>query len=118
MTHLDPHAEQAARHAEYERWLGGAAPSAFAIRWFMGPGQWLANAPLYRLPEHLKLDHTTRLLDIGCGRGTLLRALDDAMHCDLPPVGLDFSRTALRLARHDERNPRRGAGLVEGSATS
>ncbi len=112
------HLEQAARHAEYERWLQGASPSAFGIRWFMGQGQWLANAPLYRLPENLKLDASTRLLDIGCGRGTILRALDDQLGCDVAPVGLDFSRAALRLAAADERNPRRGAGLVEATATS
>ena len=110
--------ETATRHAEYERWLQGASPSAFGIRWFMGPGQWLANAPLYRLPENLKLDASTRLLDIGCGRGTLLRALDDTLRCDVAPVGLDFSRAALRLAANDKRNPHRGAGLVEGSAIS
>lgn len=84
----------------------------------MGPGQWLANTPLYRLPENLKLDASTRLLDIGCGRGTILRALDDQLGCDAAPVGLDFSRAALRLAQRDERNPQRGAGLVEATATA
>ena len=113
-----PYREQAARRAEYERWIEGAAPSAFGIRWFMGAGQWLANAALYRLPENLKLDASTRLLDIGCGRATLLRAVDDALGCEVAPVGLDFSRAALQLAAGDERNPRRGVGLVEGSATA
>ena len=113
-----PYREQAARRAEYERWLQGASPSAFGMRWAMGAGQWLANAALYRLPENLKLDASTRLLDIGCGRGTLLRALDDALGCEVAPVGLDCSRAALRLAARDERNSRRGAGLVEASAMS
>ncbi len=115
-TNFDPHAEQARRHAEYERWVGSTSPSAIAFRWLMGPGQWAANTALYRLPKSLKLDHTTRLLDIGCGRGTILRTLDDQLGCDVPPVGLDFSRTILDLARSDERNPQRTAGYVEASA--
>ena len=112
------HLEQAARHAEYERWLQGASPSAFGIRWFMGQGQWLANAPLYRLPENLKLDASTRLLDIGCGRGTMLRTLDDQLQLDVPPVGIDLSRATLDLAQRDEHNPRRGAGLVQASGVA
>ena len=115
-THLERYAEQARRHGEYERWLRSRTPSAVVFRWLMGPGQWAANTALYRLPANLKLDHTTRLLDIGCGRGTVLRALDDQLRCDVAPVGLDFSRAMLMLAQRDERNPRRGAGLVEASA--
>jgi len=117
-THLDPHAEQAKRHGEYERWLRSGSPSAAVFRWFMGPGQWAANTALYRVAESLKLTHTTRLLDIGCGRGAILRALDDQLQCDVPPVGLDFSRAALTLAQRDEHNPQRHAGLVEASAVT
>jgi len=117
-THPDRAAEQAQRSGERERWLRSSAPSAVLARWLMGPLHWAANAALFRLPEGLKLDHTTRLLDIGCTRGALLRAFDDALECDVPPVGLDVSRLALTLARHDERNPGRGAGLVEGSGLS
>lgn len=116
--HSDPDA-QAQRAAEYERWLGSSSLSARSIRWWMGPvGQWFANAPLYRLKANLKLDHTVRLLDIGVGRGTVMRMLDDALECDRAPVGLDVSRTVLRLAAADEENPQRGAGLVQGSATA
>jgi len=116
--HSDP-GQQAKRAAEYERWLGSSSLSARSIRWWMGPlGQWFANAPLYRLKANLKLDRTVRLLDIGVGRGTVMRMLDDALECDRAPVGLDVSRTALRLAAADEENPDRGAGLVQGSATA
>ncbi|TAK73437.1 MAG: class I SAM-dependent methyltransferase [Dehalococcoidia bacterium] len=111
--------EQAQRAAEYERWLGSSSLSAVGIRWWMGPiGQWFANAPLYRLKANLKLDRTVRLLDIGVGRGTVMRMLDDTLECDRAPVGLDVSRTVLRLAAQDEENPERGAGLVQGSATA
>ena len=117
-THIDRYAEQAARHEEYERWLRSSTPAAAAFRWFMGPGQWAANTALYRLAEGLKLDHTTKLLDIGCGRGAILRALDDQLGMDTPPVGLDFSRAMLDLAQGDETNPRRGARYVEASAVA
>lgn len=115
---IPDHAQQAARHEEYERWLRSGTPSAAVFRWFMGPGQWAANTALYRLAEGLKLDHTTKLLDIGCGRGALLRALDDQLGMDTPPVALDFSRTMIDLARGDETNPRRGARYVEASAVA
>ncbi|TAJ17676.1 MAG: class I SAM-dependent methyltransferase [Dehalococcoidia bacterium] len=111
--------EQAQRAAEYERWLSAASLSARGIRWWMGPlGQWFANAPLYRLKANLKLDQTVRLLDIGVGRGTVMRMLDDTLECDRAPVGLDASRAILRQAAADEDNPQRGAGLVQGSATA
>lgn len=85
----------------------------------MGPlGQWFANAPLYRLKANLKLDHTVRLLDVGVGRGAVMRMLDDALGCDRAPVGLDISRAILRRAAADEDNAERGAGLVQGSATA
>ena len=109
---------EAARQVEYERWLAGASPASFGFRWFMGPGQWFANTPLMRLKANLKLDESTRMLDLGCGRGTVMRMLDDQIRSDTPPVGLDFSREALRLARGDESNPARHAGLVQGSAAA
>ena len=117
-THLDRYAEQAGQHEARERWVASSAPGAVAFRWLLGTGQWAANTALYRLASSLKLDHTTRLLDIGCGRGTLLRTLDDQLHLDVPPVGVDLSHAMLELAQRDERNPRRGAGLVQGSAMS
>ena len=106
------------RAGEYERWLRGSSISAFGFRWMMGPGQWVVNLPLYRLPKNLKLDHETKLLDIGCGRGNIVRAMDDQLACDVPPVGLDVSRAMLELALADENNPMRHAGFVQGSATT
>jgi len=106
------------RAGEYERWLRGSSLSSFGFRWMMGPGQWVVNLPLYRLPKNLKLDASTKLLDIGCGRGSVLRGLDDQLASDVPPVGLDVSRAMLEQARADEGNPMRHAGFVQGSATT
>ncbi|MDA1010308.1 MAG: methyltransferase domain-containing protein [Chloroflexi bacterium] len=106
------------RATEYERWLTGSSLSAAGFRWMMGPGQWAVNAALYRLPANLKLDSSAKILDIGCGRGTIMRMLDDQLQCQVPPVGLDVSSAMLDLARSDENNPQRGAGLVQGSGTA
>lgn len=86
-----------------ERWFGSFSPRAALFRWLMGPqGHLLANGPLYRLPENLKLDSQTRLLDIGCGRGTLMRVLDEQVRFERAPVGVDLSDEMLSLARRDE----------------
>ena len=86
-----------------ERWFGSASPRAMVFRWLMGPqGHLLANGPLYRLPKNLKLGQDTRLLDIGCGRGTLLRVLDEQIRFTTPPVGVDLSAEMLAMAREDE----------------
>ena len=109
---------QEQRALEYERWLSGRSPSALGFRWMMGPGQWAVNAALYRLPTNLKLDASAKILDIGCGRGRIMRMLDDQLRSDVPPVGLDVSSSMLQLAQRDENNSQRGAGLVQGTGTS
>lgn len=98
--------------------MANAALEAARSWWWSGPLQGLANTAIYRLPENLKLTETTRLLDLGCGRGALLRAIDDQLRLETPPVGVDISRPLLEQARRDERNPHRGAGLVQGGPYS
>jgi SAM-dependent methyltransferase len=99
--------------------MSSDTPIRLAKRWWWGGAtQALVNTALYRLPEHLKLTERTRLLDLGCGRGALLRALDDQLRLETPPVGLDLSRALLRQAQRDEGNPHRHAGLVEGTPTT
>ena len=101
-----------------ERWIESRSPRAIGFRWLMGPqGHLLANGPLYRLPENLKLTPQTRLLDIGCGRGTLMRTLDEQVGFEQAPVGLDLSPKMLAMARHDQRRDSSPRDLVRGSAT-
>lgn len=93
------------RAIEYERWFGGASPSAIAMRWLAGsPACYLTNTALFRLPEQLDLDRSMRLLDIGCGRAALTRLLSGRARPRQAPVGIDVSPTALRLATTDERD--------------
>src|SRR5688572_7529417 len=88
---------------EYERWVGRGGVSASVLRWAMTPaGQWAVNTPLMRLVENLKVSATQRWLDIGCGRGALLRFTDQRVGFTQRPVGIDFSRAVLHLAQRDE----------------
>ena len=110
---------EGARLADYERWLRRPSLSAIAMRWLLGEqGAFLINTPVLRLPTELRLDGSERVLDIGCGRGALLRQLDRQLHFARDPVGLDFSRAVLDLARADEARVGRPAALVRGSATA
>jgi ubiquinone/menaquinone biosynthesis C-methylase UbiE len=72
----------------------------------------LLNGPLLRMPRGLKLDGSVRLLDVGCGRGALMRAFDGQLRTELPPVGVDADAAALRLALADEARESR-SGLME-----
>jgi len=56
--------------------------------------QTLANAIIEQLPA---LTPDSRLLDIGCGEGYYLQAINKARN-DLQLVGIDISKTAVRLA--------------------
>lgn len=107
------------REHEYERWIRGHGVSSAFIRWAMtAPGQWAVNSPLMRLPENLALRAGQRWLDIGCGRGTLLRLIDQRVGFDRAPVGVDFSPAILRLARSDAGRTGHLASLACATATA
>ncbi|MSP22615.1 MAG: class I SAM-dependent methyltransferase [Dehalococcoidia bacterium] len=102
---------------EYERWHSALTPRALAARFAMSPaGAFLANAPVFQLKENLKLEPWMRTLEVGCGAGSVLRILDERVHFDAPPVGLDFSPTVLRRARGREREGQ--PEFVLGAATA
>ena len=111
--------QQAARQREYDRWLTGWSLSGAFMRWAMGGGGVFAvNSPLSRLPENLALDPDMRILDIGCGRASVLRLLNERVRFERRPVGVDFSAAALGLARRDEHRAGRPSELARASATS
>ena len=89
------------------------------MRWAMsGGGAFAVNSPLFRLPENLALEPRMRILDIGCGRASVLRLLNERVRFEHHPVGVDFSAAALRLARRDERRAGRPSELARASATA
>lgn len=83
---------------EYDRWLAGATLAALEWRFLQSvPGQVLYNTPALKLSDELRMKPEHRLLDVGCGAGSLLRMLDARVRFKAPPVGVDFSNRALRL---------------------
>lgn len=110
---------QPARLSEYDRWISGTSPSAIYIRWAMGPiGQWAVNTPLMKVHQHLMMKPEHRWLDIGAGRGSLVRFIGSRVGFRQAPVALDFSRAVLRLGRSDQRGAGQQAALTQGTATA
>lgn len=112
-------ASPSVRARRRERWFGSSSPRAAVFRWLMGPqGHLLANGPLYGLPQTLKLRPETRLLDVGCGRGTLMRVLDEQVRFATPPVGIDLSPEMLSMAHRDEAGTGTGRQFARGTASA
>lgn len=77
-------------------------PLAAAKRLAMGvPGQILVNTAAFTLPEELHIGQGWRVLDVSCGRASLIRVLSHRVRLDNPPVGLNRSHDALYRARQD-----------------
>ena len=113
----ETHRHERRRLSEYNRWLRAPSASGLLMRWFLGErAAFLVNGPVLRLPEDLSLDGSERLLDLGTGRGALLRQFDGQLAFKRDPVGLDFSRPMLELAATDEARSGRPSELVQGSA--
>ena len=107
---MTPLSAQAQRLRAHERWLARPSLGSIASRWAMSPaGVFLTSSPLFRLPESLQLTSSPRVLEVGTGRGALIRMLDSRLRFDRPPTGIDISAQALRLAQHDEQ---RGGGSL------
>lgn len=98
-----PNELRAAR--EYDRWMVARDPHAALMRFLMSvPGMILVNTPAFRLPEQLRIRRSHRVLDLGCGRASLLRLLTSRVGLKITPVGLDASRQMLTLARNTMRD--------------
>lgn len=104
---------------EYDRWLDGASPMSRGYAWLAGvPGAILINPPVFKLAENLGLRPEQRLLDIGCGRGSLLQIVSSRIAFAKPAVGIDVSRAMLTRARDDRRQAGSDYELASASALS
>lgn len=102
----------------FERWLSGGSLRSRLHVWAMGAlGTFFVNSPLFRLPENLQLDPDLRVLEVGTGRGSLLRMLDQRVQFDSAPTGIDESPSTLRLARRDEARTERRSRLARATST-
>src|SRR5579884_796206 len=61
-------------------------------------GAYLIDTPFVDLQDEIQLDAGHRVLQLGCGRAGLLRALDGRVRFRCPPVGVDESQARLRAA--------------------
>ncbi|HXH22268.1 MAG TPA: class I SAM-dependent methyltransferase, partial [Dehalococcoidia bacterium] len=105
---------------QYDRWLQGRSLSGKAYEFFASvPGSMFVNTPVFRLDRLLRLRADQRLLDVGCGRASLLQVLASRVRFEKPPVGIDLSPEMLRRARRDSaRAMSPDISLVQGSALS
>jgi cyclopropane fatty-acyl-phospholipid synthase-like methyltransferase len=76
--------------------LGIAARFAGSV-----PAQILTNTATFTLPEELRMQPSWRVLDVACGRASVLRVIADRAGLDSPPLGIDVSRPALGEGRRD-----------------
>jgi cyclopropane fatty-acyl-phospholipid synthase-like methyltransferase len=84
----------------YDRWLSGWSISGKLYSLLTTvPGMILVNTPAFRLDKELVLKPGQRLLDVGCGRGSMLQVLAARAHLEVTPVGVDLSRAMLRAGR-------------------
>ncbi len=89
----------------YDRWLASASLTPRGLAALVGtaallPGLGhLVNAEAFRIASALRLTPTDRVVEVGSGAGTLLRSLQTRVGFQTPPLGIESSARALRLAR-------------------
>jgi SAM-dependent methyltransferase len=102
---------------QYDRWLTSGSLTGKGYRFLASvPGSMLVNTPIFRLDRNLVLRPDQRLLDIGCGSGSLLQLLASRVRFEAPPVGIDLSRAMLVAAQAQAAS--RPVELVQGAGTS
>ena len=104
---------------DYDRWLTGGSLSGLLYGTLSSlPGTVLVNTPAFRLHTELQIRPDQRVLDVGCGRGALLQTLAARVPFTKTPVGVDTSRTMLRLGAEDARRSPHDIALVRASGTA
>lgn len=103
---------------QYDRWLTSWSPSAKAYSLLTTvPGAILINTPVFRIEKELMLKQEQRILDVGCGRGSVLRVIDTRVKPLRAPIGIDISDAMLRAgvrARGKSTSPE----LLRGASNS
>ncbi|MFQ5859936.1 MAG: class I SAM-dependent methyltransferase [Dehalococcoidia bacterium] len=106
--------EERATIIQYNRWLAKDSLYARHMRFVLSPwGLPLLHTPLFRLSRRLPLYPDDQVLDVGCGRASVLSYLIHRVGLTQGPVGVDACRPLLALADHT--NPR--VNLLQASVT-
>src|SRR3989442_15543907 len=97
---------------QYDRWLRSGSLSSQGYAFLASvPGMLLINTPAYRFEKLLNIKAEHRVLDVGCGQGSVLQVLAARVPFLNPPVGIDLSQEMIRRAAPTERP----AVLIKGS---
>ena len=104
---------------DYDRWLTGGSLSGLLYGAISSlPGTVLVNTPAFRLHTELQIRPDQRVLDIGCGRGSLLQTLSARVPFTKVPVGIDVSRAMVRLGADDLARAPHDVALLRASGTA
>ncbi len=99
---------------QYDARLAARSLEGVLRRMLLSPaGSFLTDTPVFLLPGRINLQAKHRVLDLQTGRAAIARFLAARIPFHTPPVALDSSRAALRLARRD-LGPRPRVDLVAG----
>jgi SAM-dependent methyltransferase len=104
--------------SEFNRWMQKRSISAQTYEFLASvPGSMLVNTPIFRLDKNLVLKPGQRLLDVGCGRASLLQVLASRLPFENPPVGIDVSVEMLRRGLAGARSDQAAIALLEATGT-
>jgi SAM-dependent methyltransferase len=104
---------------DYDGWLTGGSISGRLFGAISSlPGTVLVNTPAFRLHTELQIRPDQRVLDVGCGRGSLLQTLSARVPFTKTPVGIDVSRAMLRLGVEDAQRAPHDVALLRASGTA
>lgn len=104
---------------DYDRWLTGGSLSGLLYGAIASlPGTVLVNTPAFRLHTELQIRPDQRVLDVGCGRGSMLQTLSSRVPFSKTPVGVDVSRAMLRLGAEDAKRSPHDISLMRASGTA
>ncbi len=94
--------EQDKTAREYDRWAGRSSFWGKWFRYWLAPGRILfLNTPARKLPKTLSLNRDDKILDIGCGCGSLLIYLHKRIGFQVTLEGLDVSAVMVGLAERE-----------------
>ncbi|MBI2871810.1 MAG: methyltransferase domain-containing protein [Chloroflexi bacterium] len=85
---------------QYTTWLDKGDIYTQHFRFVLSPlARPLLHPPLARMARRLDIGPGDRVLDVGCGRGSVLEYIRHTVPLDLAPVGVDVTHALLGMAR-------------------
>ena len=94
--------EQDKTAREYDQWAGQSSFWGKWFRYWLAPGRILfLNTPARKLPKTLSINPDDKILDIGCGCGSLLVYLHKKIEFQATLEGLDVSPVMVGLAKKE-----------------